>query len=138
VCWAGRANICLEYATKRYRSNLINWGSCPSPRTRARREGDLCLSRTPLRRGKRAEQVTATRLSDGQKVQLKLDSLDQVQRRILLDGCLMNYYASTAKEREFMSRIPMGPDRLEMDGDEMTRILWKMIKEELLPAIRRA
>ena len=30
-----------------------------------------------------------------------------------------------------MSRIPMNPI-VEMDGDEMTRILWKMIKEELL------
>ena len=30
-----------------------------------------------------------------------------------------------------MSRIPMNPI-VEMDGDEMTRILWKMIKEQLL------
>ena len=30
-----------------------------------------------------------------------------------------------------MSRIPMSPI-VEMDGDEMTRILWKMIKEQLL------
>jgi len=47
-----------------------------------------------------AEQVTATRLADGRTYQLKLDGLDATQRRILLDGCLMNYYASTAKERE--------------------------------------
>ena len=31
-----------------------------------------------------------------------------------------------------MSKIPMTTPLVEMDGDEMTRILWKMIKEELL------
>lgn len=27
----GFANICIEYATKRYRSNCVNWGILPSP-----------------------------------------------------------------------------------------------------------
>ena len=98
----GRANICLEYATKRYRSNLINWGILPFTTIAAPGGvGDLLLIeniRSAVESG--AEQVTATRLADGQKVLLRLDSLDPVQRRILLDGCLMNYYASTAKERE--------------------------------------
>ena len=31
-----------------------------------------------------------------------------------------------------MSKIQMTTPLVEMDGDEMTRILWKMIKEELL------
>ena len=31
-----------------------------------------------------------------------------------------------------MTKIPMKNKIVEMDGDEMTRILWKMIKEELL------
>ena len=31
-----------------------------------------------------------------------------------------------------MSKIPMTTPLVEMDGDEMTRILWKMIKEELI------
>ena len=31
-----------------------------------------------------------------------------------------------------MSKIPMNHPIVEMDGDEMTRILWAMIKEELL------
>ena len=31
-----------------------------------------------------------------------------------------------------MSKIGMTTPLVEMDGDEMTRILWKMIKEELL------
>lgn len=31
-----------------------------------------------------------------------------------------------------MEKIKMTTPLVEMDGDEMTRILWKMIKEELL------
>ena len=31
-----------------------------------------------------------------------------------------------------MDKIKMTTPLVEMDGDEMTRILWKMIKEELL------
>ena len=31
-----------------------------------------------------------------------------------------------------MNKIAMNTPLVEMDGDEMTRILWKMIKEELL------
>ena len=98
----GRANLCLEYATKRYRSNLINWGILPFTTDAAPGEvGDLLLIediRQAIQGG--VEQVTARRLSDGREYALKLGGLDADQRRILLDGCLMNYYASTAKERE--------------------------------------
>ena len=38
---------------------------------------------------------------------------------------------SNRKERE-MQKIQMTTPLVEMDGDEMTRILWKMIKDELL------
>ena len=31
-----------------------------------------------------------------------------------------------------MSKITMTTPLVEMDGDEMTRILWQMIKDELL------
>ena len=36
------------------------------------------------------------------------------------------------KERRFMTKIPMSVPLVEMDGDEMTRVLWKQIKDELL------
>ena len=98
----GRANICLEYATKRYRSNLINWGILPFTTDEAPGEvGDLILIesiRAAVQSGQ--EQVTAKRLSDGHTFTLKLEGLDSDQRQILLDGCLMNYYAATAKEAE--------------------------------------
>ena len=36
-----------------------------------------------------------------------------------------------------MNKIEMKTPLVEMDGDEMTRILWKMIKDELLTALYR-
>ena len=39
---------------------------------------------------------------------------------------------SQNKRQKFMEKIKMTTPLVEMDGDEMTRILWKMIKEELL------
>ena len=39
----------------------------------------------------------------------------------------------TKQQEEFeMEKIKMATPIVEMDGDEMTRILWKMIKEHLL------
>ena len=37
-----------------------------------------------------------------------------------------------------MEKIQMTTPLVEMDGDEMTRILWKMIKDELLLSIYRS
>ena len=65
----GSANIAREYATKRYRSNLINWGMLP-----------LLNDATQLR-GKTAQPLT-----------LKMDALTDTEKRIVLDGCLINYY----------------------------------------------
>jgi isocitrate dehydrogenase len=39
---------------------------------------------------------------------------------------------NTDKERKAMKKIVMQTPLVEMDGDEMTRILWQMIKDELL------
>ena len=37
-----------------------------------------------------------------------------------------------------MDKIKMTTPLVEMDGDEMTRILWQMIKDELLTALYRS
>ena len=37
-----------------------------------------------------------------------------------------------------MDKIKMTTPLVEMDGDEMTRILWKMIKDELLHPLYRS
>jgi isocitrate dehydrogenase len=41
-------------------------------------------------------------------------------------------YDCSSEKRNHMEKIKMTTPLVEMDGDEMTRILWKMIKDELL------
>lgn len=97
----GAANICYEYATKRYRSNCINWGMLPftldagTPFDYA--PGDLVFVpdvRKRLEKG--CEDFPAEVLRQtGEKAELLLHvkGLTPDERDILLDGCLMNYYA---------------------------------------------
>jgi aconitate hydratase len=96
----GCANLAAEYATKRYRSNVVNWGMLPFiapgvkdwnvqpgdklyiPGIRALLEGD-------------GEEIAAT-LIQGDKetsVTLTLPGMTREERDIVLAGCLINYYA---------------------------------------------
>lgn len=93
----GLANIAREYATKRYRSNLINWGMLPLTY-----KGDLPVNvddyiflpniREIL--ASDAVEVPAYIIHDGvaSPFTFLLESLPAGDRQILLDGCLMNYY----------------------------------------------
>ena len=95
----GDANICYEYATKRYRSNCINWGIVPftiAPDTAFDYEpGDFVFVpgiRKAILSG--AEEIDAQVISkDGVKpIHLFFQNLTADERDILADGCLMNYY----------------------------------------------
>ena len=94
----GRANIAREYATKRYRSNLINWGIIPLilPDAEASgiRQGDLLVLtgvRTAVQSG--ADAIDAELISGGEKRKIRLEMpLTADERRILAAGCLINYY----------------------------------------------
>jgi aconitate hydratase len=96
----GQANIALEYATKRYRSNLINWGMLPLTIgkeaaaqltvndlvfipgiRRSVQEGIVKLPAFLIRNGGRTP------------LELKLEGLSREDRDIILAGCLINYYA---------------------------------------------
>ena len=95
----GDANICYEYATKRYRSNCINWGLVPftiAPETAFDyKPGDFVFVpgiREAILSGKEeidAKVITASGVSD---IHLYFSNLTPVEREILADGCLMNYY----------------------------------------------
>jgi aconitate hydratase len=96
----GCANLCLEYATKRYRSNVINWGMVPFtvenietlgiqpgdqvyvPGIRKALEGD-------------ADHVVGTLIQpQGEKtIRLDMKNLSREERDVILAGCLINYYA---------------------------------------------
>lgn len=96
----GLANICVEFATKRYRSNCINWGILPF--TLANGEsftlepGDYVFIpniRSAFLSG--AEKFDAKTIrADGRvgDIKLYIKGLTADERQIILDGCLMNYY----------------------------------------------
>ncbi len=96
----GVANLVEEYATKRYRSNVINWGMLPfvmeAARTNPLRTGDRLLIsgvRSALVEGK--DHIQAVLIREGQRTNLllALPNLTKDERDILLAGCLINYYA---------------------------------------------
>ncbi|MBR5900498.1 MAG: hydratase [Clostridia bacterium] len=91
----GVANIAFEYATKRYRSNLINWGMLP-----------LLADKNDFKVG---EYVYIEGVKDAiirgdgkfsatvygektRKITLKMDALTESEKQIILKGCLINFY----------------------------------------------
>ena len=91
----GVANIACEYATKRYRSNLINWGMLPLVcRNFDFKLGDYIYIENIvglLKEG--ADVVPAKHISGGKvkNIQLELGFLTQEEKQIILAGCLINY-----------------------------------------------
>lgn len=96
----GWANIALEYATKRYRSNLINWGMVPflfkdwedyKPAV-----GDRIYIpniRQAISVGLAEMPALLLRAGGKERISLQLAPLTAEERQILLDGCLINYYS---------------------------------------------
>ena len=94
----GSANIALEYATKRYRSNLINWGMLPflSDSEPDFSVGDYILVKDVKKTVEAQKYVFDAYVikNDGtsKELTLKMASLTDDERKIILDGCLINYY----------------------------------------------
>ena len=92
------ANIAVEYATKRYRSNLINWGMLPfqldGPTPFGLGDYVLIPGARALLAENRLESIPAYVLGEnGPKAfSLSIAPLTADERQILLDGCLINYY----------------------------------------------
>lgn len=95
----GLANICIEYATKRYRSNCVNWGmlpfTCP--------EKEICLEAGEyiylpgIRRAmeERRERICVSVIGkDGsvRQLELELKGVTEAERKVLLAGSLINSY----------------------------------------------
>ena len=92
----GWANIANEYATKRYRSNLINWGMLPFLIDKGElpfKNGDyLFLPGIREAIENKACEFTCYVVGDGLKeITLKMDELTDDEREIILKGCLINY-----------------------------------------------
>ena len=95
----GDANICYEYATKRYRSNCINWGIVPftiAPETTFDfQPGDKVFIpgiREAILEGKEEIDAQVITANGVQPIHLFFQNLTANERQILADGCLMNYY----------------------------------------------
>ena len=93
----GWANIANEYATKRYRSNLINWGMLPFLIP----EGDLPFANSDylfipdVRKAVEEKWDSITAYKVGEELTpftLTLGELTDDEREIILKGCLINYY----------------------------------------------
>ena len=96
------ANFAKEYATKRYRSNCINWGILPF----------VCEEEELLQKGKwilikdirksitEDEKIEAYCINDDELIPLNLDLgyLSEEEKKVLLSGCLINYYRKEGKE----------------------------------------
>ncbi|MBR4582096.1 MAG: hydratase, partial [Lachnospiraceae bacterium] len=93
----GWANIANEYATKRYRSNLINWGMLPF----LIEAGDLPFKNLDyiflpgIKKAveEKKDVIDAYVVKDGalNKFEMRLGELTDEERQIILKGCLINY-----------------------------------------------
>lgn len=93
----GLANIAEEYATKRYRSNLINWGMIPFifKKKSIFESGDYIFIPQIRKAVENSDKTIKAYLIRNGKLTdftLELPVLTDDERTIILSGCLINYY----------------------------------------------
>ena len=91
----GACNIAREYATKRYRSNLINWGMIPFLSGEDVEAGDIIIVpgvRAGIEAGEREFAAKLVRGESCRDITLALDPLTADEKQIILCGSLINYY----------------------------------------------
>ena len=99
----GCANICLEFATKRYRSNCVNWGILPFTVESGLgvSVGDFIYVPDVRSKVENGDEAFAAKLVSGEKkrdITLYLKNATAEERELLLTGCLMNHYAAQNRE----------------------------------------
>ena len=100
----GVANVAREYATKRYRSNCINWGMVPFTIDENTdfnyKSGDLLFVENVKENILNGKEEFNGKIISGDKItpiKLYCKNLTDNEKKILLDGCLINFYASERK-----------------------------------------
>lgn len=92
----GWANIAKEYATKRYRSNLINWGMLPFVMDEEYAfdvDDYVFIPNIKEAVANKDEVIKAYVVNKNFKeLSLKLGDMTDDERQIIMDGCLINYY----------------------------------------------
>ncbi len=96
----GFGNICYEFATKRYRSNCINWGILPFTIDKEvefnHNVGDYVFVpdiRNAIENGIEEIPAKVIKASGVEDITLYVKGLTEDEKQIILDGCLINYYA---------------------------------------------
>ncbi len=99
----GLANITVEYATKRYRSNLVNWGilpftADPSVIDELDRNDYIYIPgmRTKLVNGEKSIMATVIKANETKEIELRLNDVAKEEKEVLLDGSLINFYKNRA------------------------------------------
>lgn len=91
----GMANIAREYATKRYRSNLINWGMLPfvfEDELPFDKDDYIFVKDIKKAIETKNDTIKAYVVNKGMKeIELHLGNLTDDEREIILKGCLINY-----------------------------------------------
>ncbi|MCL2213728.1 MAG: hydratase [Treponema sp.] len=98
------ANFALEYATKRYRSNLINWGILPFIVTeeKALKLGSFVFFPGIKSAVKEQKDEIKGFVLDSKitKIKTTLGLLTGTECQILIDGCLINYYSHQSPQHD--------------------------------------
>lgn len=101
----GGANIAVEYATKRYRSNLINWGMLPlrlesAEQAKLFEVGDYVFIRDikiAVESGQRHIKAMLLKKDEHLDLALILDELTPSEKDIIKSGSLINYYGEKGR-----------------------------------------
>ncbi len=91
----GVCNIAKEYATKRYRSNLINWGMLPFLSADNFQKDDIIIVtdvKNTIENGGCEFAAKIVRNDEVIDTKLTVDALTADERDIISKGCLINYY----------------------------------------------
>ncbi len=102
----GFANICYEFATKRYRSNCINWGILPFTLPEGApfeyEVGDYVFVegiREKIEAGIEEFEAKVVKANGSvDTITLYVKGLTEDEKEIILDGCLMNYYKAHSQD----------------------------------------
>ena len=97
----GLANITVEYATKRYRSNLVNWGiipftADPSVINELDRNDYIYIQgmRRKFLNGEKSVIAKVIGENKEEEIELIFSDVTEEEREVILDGSLINYYAN--------------------------------------------
>lgn len=100
----GWANIAGEYATKRYRSNLINWGMLPLLTDRDHEklgfdiDSYIFIPDITKAVAEKATEIKGYIVGNAlEEITFTIGELTDAEREIILKGCLINYYSSQLK-----------------------------------------